>query len=162
MKILIKAKTKEELLEKVKILTGKDRNILFKEEKPVFLEEAKKILEQSNETIAVQTATFRPANLQNITERLERKKKDRENFLLKHSLNNRMSKYITCKDCGSKIATSKLKEKEHKCPVCKGELYSKTLSEKAKKYEEQIKEIEMIRNKVIENYKEKIEWITLV
>ena len=54
-------------------------------------------------------------------------------------------------------------EAEHKCPVCKnGELYSKTLSEKIKKYDKQIRELEIIRDKITENNKEKIEWIIYI
>ena len=163
MKNLIKAKTKEELADKIKILHGKEIDINFVEDDPVPLKEGKKLLEKLGPKTALQITTARNDEFENIIKRIERKKENKKHFLSKHNLNERISKYVTCKGCGSKIATSKLKKGEHKCPVCKnGELYSKTLSEKIKKYNEQIRELEIIRDKITENNKEKIEWIIYI
>ena len=110
MKILIKAKTKEELLEKVKILYGKGIDINFVEDNPLPLKEGKKLLEKLGPKTALKITTARNDEFENIVKRIERKKEDKKHFLSKHNLNERISKYVTCKGCGSKIATSKLKK----------------------------------------------------
>ena len=59
MKNLIKAKTKEELADKVKILHGKEIDINFVEDDPVPLKEGKKLLEKLGPKTALQITTAR-------------------------------------------------------------------------------------------------------
>ena len=62
MKNLIKAKAKEELADKVKILHGKEININFVENEPVPLKEGKKLLEKLGPKTALQITTARNDN----------------------------------------------------------------------------------------------------
>ena len=66
MKNLIKAKVKEELADKVKILHGKEININFVENEPVPLKEGKKLLEKLGPKTALQITTARSDEFENI------------------------------------------------------------------------------------------------
>ena len=66
MRNLIKAKTKEELADKVKILYGKGIDINFVEDNPLPLKEGKKLLEKLGPKTALQITTARNDEFENI------------------------------------------------------------------------------------------------
>ena len=71
--------------------------------------------------------------------RMDKMDKDREEYIEKHSLKERKSEYIGCKECGSKLSTKHLKGT--KCPLCGKELRAEYIIDRIKKYDTDIKEM---------------------
>lgn len=95
----------------------------------------------------------------------ERKQKlinDRDEYKEKHSLKNRKSELVGCKNCGSKIATSFLKN--HFCPVCGKDLWADYILERIKKYNADIKDVERQYNELKKKQSGKcpIRWLVKV
>lgn len=79
-----------------------------------------------------------------LKEKLEKNELAKEEYLEKNKLNKRKSKTIKCNNCGSILNIeylTKFNEREHNCPLCNSELFSKTIIKKIQKFENDRKEI---------------------
>lgn len=79
----------------------------------------------------------------------ERKKKlilARDEYKKEHSIQNRKSEFVGCKECRSKISAKHLRN--HFCPVCGKDLWADYILERIKKYNADIKDVEKQYNEL--------------
>ena len=73
-----------------------------------------------------------------LSERSDKLITDRKAYIAEHSLKNRKSAYIGCKNCGSKLSVEHLRGT--RCPLCGKELRADYIIERIRKYDKDIED----------------------
>lgn len=85
--------------------------------------------------------------LETLRKRLENEKQKRDDYIASHRVTDRKSEFMGCPTCGSKINLRYMSKNvrygysDHLCPVCRGELRSKTVVDRIEKFEAKIEEL---------------------
>ena len=85
--------------------------------------------------------------LETLRKRLEDEKQKRDEYIASHRVTDRKSEFMGCPTCGSKINLRYMAKNvrygysDHLCPVCRGELRSKTVVDRIEKFEAKIEEL---------------------
>ena len=85
--------------------------------------------------------------LETLRKRLEDEQKKRDEYIVLHRVTHRKSEFMGCPTCGSKINLRYMSKNvrygysDHLCPVCHGELRSKTVVDRIEKFEAKIEEL---------------------
>ena len=94
------------------------------------------------------TPNWKPSTkLKNLSSRLKTLNKRVNELTTSWKPNEMKSNTISCKCCGSKLATAYM-EGKHNCPLCKNDLRPKTLKERIEKAEKEFKKINAEVNKL--------------
>lgn len=84
------------------------------------------------------------AKLTKLNERLQKMRSDWSRYEITQTPRNTVKKsaYISCKNCGSKLAVKYLSERQHTCPLCGKTLRSNTAIARIEKYKADCKALE--------------------
>lgn len=72
---------------------------------------------------------------ESIEERIKKNRNDKFKYIQEHSIHKMKSNFVTCKKCGSKIATHYNSFTSEYCPVCREDLRAEYISERIEKYD---------------------------
>lgn len=99
------------------------------------------------------------AEMKKIKKEIQKRKEEKEKYIADNSIKKRVSAYIGCQNCGSKLNKELLKGE--KCPVCGSDLRSKTTLNRIDSYDKRIKNLEK-KYKEAEKKQRNLIWIAKV
>lgn len=85
--------------------------------------------------------TKKTKRMDTIEARIKETKDKKADYIQKHQITNRTSDTITCPKCRSRISLAYY-HGTHYCPVCGAELYSQTVQNAIKRYDDKVAELE--------------------